>query len=65
MFLDIKTMDGNHLRYAYDLEIWHENSHSIYAVGMYGDEYRVNKKSGQVKCNGTVIANTCTYQVYC
>ena len=60
--LNIISMNGNHLNYAYDLEVINENSKSIYAEGLYGDVYRVEKGSKKVFKNGKQIASECEYR---
>lgn len=62
--LDINSMDGDHLRFAYLLNITEENSKSIYAQGMYGDTYRVEKATGKVFRNSKQIAETSTWRAY-
>ena len=60
-YLDISNIDGDYLRFAYNLEITRENTRSIWAVGMYGDTYRVNKNTNAVYKNGKKIASTCKF----
>lgn len=59
--LNINSMNGNHLNFAYNLDVTKENNKSIYAEGMYGDIYRVEKSSKRVFMNGKQIADTCEY----
>ena len=40
-YLDIYSMNDNRTKYALDLDIFKENSKSIYAKGMYGNIYRL------------------------
>lgn len=61
--MSINTMNGSHLNFAYNLNVTKENSKSIYAEGMYGDEYRIEKSSKRVFKNGKQIANTCEYTI--
>ena len=63
MTLNINSMNGNHLNYAYNLDVTKENNKSIYAEGMYGDEYKIEKKSKRVFKNSKQIADTCEYEV--
>ena len=58
-YLDITQMNGD--GFAYDLEITKENGRSIWAIGMYGDTYRVNKNTNAVYKNGKKIATTCHF----
>lgn len=60
--LNITSMNGDHLKFAYDLDVLKENTKSIYAIGMYGDEYRIEKKTGRVFKNGIQIAEKCEYE---
>jgi hypothetical protein len=39
-------------KWAFDLDYIKENSRSIYAEGMYGDTYRIEKKTNRVYING-------------
>ena len=59
--LNINSMNGNHLNFAYNLNVIKENRKSIYAEGMYGDVYKVEKESKRVFKNGKQIADTCEY----
>lgn len=62
--LDINSMNDNYLLFAYSLDIVKENSRSIYAKGMYDNEYRIEKKSKNVFLDGVKVADTCTYYIY-
>lgn len=61
-FVDINSMDGDYLRFAYYLDFIKENSKSIYCKGMYGDIYRIEKRTGKVFRNGKQIAETSEWQ---
>ena len=59
--VDINSMNGDYLRFAYNLDFVKENSKSIYAEGMYGDVYRIEKETTRVYKNGKQIAESSTY----
>ena len=62
--LSITTMNGDYHQYARYLDVVKETSKSIYGEGIYGDIYRLVKKSGEVYVNGEKIADTSTYTIY-
>lgn len=58
-FLSIMSMNDDRANYRYWLRLTKETSRSYYAVSnLYGDEYRIEKRSGKVFCNGEQIADT-------
>ena len=68
-WLDITSMDGSHLKYAYDLMVTKETRDSIYAdSSVYDWSFRVNKRTGEVfkYINGKVkkIADTSTWSLF-
>lgn len=63
-YLNIKSMNGDNTKYAYDLEITNENSRSIYAVSnVYGWTYKVDKNTTAVYLDGKKIADDCVYSI--
>lgn len=63
-FVDIHSMNSNYQRFAFDLDVIKENSKSIYAKGMYGDIYRIEKNTAKVYFNGELIADSCEYSIF-
>lgn len=60
--ININSMDGDYTKFAYYLDFIKENSKSIYAESpIYGDIYRIEKKSKKVFKNDKQIASTCEY----
>lgn len=62
--VDINSMNGNHLEFSYNMRLVKENSKSIYAQNMYGDTYKIEKKTKKVFYNGKQIADTCEYFMF-
>ena len=62
-YLDIYSMNDNRTKYALDLDIFKENSKSIYAKGMYGNIYRLEKSTGAVFLDGKKYADKSEYIV--
>ena len=62
-FVNIRSMNSNYQKFAFDLDYIKENSKSIYAKGIYGDIYRIEKRSTKVYFNDRLIANTCEYSI--
>lgn len=61
----IKSINGNLHNYRYYLEYIKENNKSIYCESnLYGDVYRIEKKTGKVFCNNKQIAETCEYSCF-
>lgn len=59
----INSMDGDRYNYRYYLEYIKENRQSIYCESnLYGDVYRIEKKTGKVFCNGKQIAETSEWE---
>lgn len=59
--VDINSMNGDYFRFAYNLDFMKENNKSIFACGMYGDIYRIEKATTAIFKNGKLIANSSTY----
>lgn len=63
--VDINSMDGDYMRFAYYLEFIKESSKSIYAKSpIYGWIYRIEKKTGKIFRDGKQIADTSEWQVF-
>lgn len=61
--IHINSMNGDRRNYRYYLEFEKENKQSIYcSSNLYGDKYRIIKKSGKVFCNGRQIADTSEWE---
>lgn len=68
-YLDITSMDGDRLKYAYDLMVTKQTRDSIYAESsLYDWSYRVVKNTGEVfmyrNRKVTKIADTSTWTLY-
>lgn len=62
--ININSMNGDYHNYRCDLEYIKENQRSIYCESrLYGDVYRIEKKTSAVFCNGKKIADTSEYTV--
>lgn len=62
--VNIKSMNNDFCKYAYDLEYIKETSKSIYAKSLvYGWVYRIEKASKKVFLDGKQIANICEYDI--
>ena len=63
--VNIHSMNDDFHYFAFNLEYIKENNKSIYAEStVYGDIYRIEKKTKKVFKNGKQIANTCEYTCY-
>ena len=61
-YVNIHSLDGDYGNFRFYLNFTKETSKSIYCESpLYGDEYRIEKNTGKVFCNGKQIANTCEY----
>lgn len=61
--VNINSLDGDFRNFRFCLDFTKETSKSIYSESsLYGDEYRIEKNTGKVFCNGKQIANTCDYE---
>lgn len=63
-YVNINSLDGDFGFFRYYLSYTKENTESIYCKSpLYGDRYRIEKKTSKVFCNGKKIADTCDYEV--
>lgn len=62
--VSITSMDGDYKKFAFYLDFIKESSNSIYSQGMYGDIYRIEKKTGKVFRNGKQIAETSKWESF-
>ena len=63
--VDIKSMDGDFKKFAYNLDFVKETRDFIYAESPnYGWIYKINKKTGEVFRDGKKMADTCEYNKY-
>lgn len=63
-YVNIKSIDGDYRNFRFYLELTKETVKSIHCVSsLYGDTYRIEKKTGKVFCEGKQIANTCEYEI--
>lgn len=61
-YVNIHSLDGDFTNFRFYLDYIKETAKSIYCESsLYGDTYRIEKKSGKVLCNGKQIANTSEY----
>lgn len=56
--------DKNEHYFAYYLDFVKENSHSIYATGIYGDIYKIEKASKKVYINTNFVGIATKYNVF-
>lgn len=61
--INIYSMNGDRRNFRNYLHFVKENSNSVYCESpLYGDIYRIEKKTGKVFCNGKQIADTSEWE---
>ena len=54
----------NKEKFAYNTDIEKDNKKSVYATGMYGDEYRIEKATNKVYKNKKYIGTAEYYSIH-